>query len=316
MKRVDIIARRRRFVMAGYETLADVGFDGDWVTPLQMESNSETGPVLIALHWLDAASARKLENQAVLRERGYLPHIPFNLALSRALEQAGLTRRDVHLTQAFHLLPRNERSKYIPPQDIDDSFEEITRYEVEDRSVIALGGAAQGACRRARVPHIKCVHPSARGRNRQDKANELAAALVDALAQTGARSGTRKGRPTTKRRQSTDASMCPGNDCAPLPRSAIRGVEHQLDRPARRHRAAVDLRQHAVDRLEGAGHLQAGQLGHLRPRGPTPGQEYPGNRDPDLGPPNPREPRDTSPVPTDTYRDARKPSGPAPRLSE
>ena len=47
--------------------------------------------------------------------------------------------------------------------------------------------------------------------------------------------------------------MRPGNDCAPLLRSAIRGVEHQLDRLARRHGGAVDLRQHPVDRLEGAG---------------------------------------------------------------
>ena len=190
LKRVEIIARRRRFVIAGYETLADVGFDGDWVTPLQMTSNSETGPVLVALHWLDAASARKPEYQAVLREKGYLPDIPFNLVLSRALEQAGLTRQDVYLTQAFHLLSPTDRSKYIPRRDIDDSFREITRYEVENRSVIALGRAAQGACRRAGVAHIKCVHPSAR-RNKREKANELAAALVAALAQTGARSGAR-----------------------------------------------------------------------------------------------------------------------------
>ena len=57
--------------------------------------------------------------------------------------------------------------------------------------------------------------------------------------------------------------MWPGNDYAPLLRSAIRGVEHQLDRLARRHRGAVDLRQDPVDRLKGAGHLQVSQLGHL-----------------------------------------------------
>ena len=39
-----------------------------------------------------------------------------------------------------------------------------------------------------------------------------------------------------------------------------------------------------------------------RPRGPTPRQEHPENRDPpDLGPPNPREPRDASRFPTSTY---------------
>ena len=44
-------------------------------------------------------------------------------------------------------------------------------------------------------------------------------------------------------------------------------------------------------------------LGHLRPRGPTPGQEHPENRNPpDLGPPNPREPRDISHTQISTYR--------------
>ena len=37
------------------------------------------------------------------------------------------------------------------------------------------------------------------------------------------------------------------------------GVEHQLDRFARRHRPAVDRRQHVVDGFQGAGHLQVRQ---------------------------------------------------------
>ena len=161
MERIEIIDRRRHFAIPGYATLKDVGFDGDWVTPFQITSHSEKGPVLVALHWLDAPSARNPENQGVLRETGYLPHIRFNQVLSCALRQAGLTREDVYLTQAFHLLPC-ERSQYVPQPHIYDSFEEITRYEVENRSVIALGTVAQRACRRAGVPHIKCVHPSAR----------------------------------------------------------------------------------------------------------------------------------------------------------
>ena len=52
MKRSEIIARRREFVISGYKhkykTLSDVGFDGEWVTPYQMVSNSETGPVPVA----------------------------------------------------------------------------------------------------------------------------------------------------------------------------------------------------------------------------------------------------------------------------
>ena len=46
-------------------------------------------------------------------------------------------------------------------------------------------------------------------------------------------------------------------------------------------------RQHAVRQ-------RPAFLGHLRPRGPAPGQEHPENRDPpDLGTPNPRKPRAT-----------------------
>ena len=51
------------------------------------------------------------------------------------------------------------------------------------------------------------------------------------------------------------------------------------------------------------------------PRGPTPGQEHPENRDPpDPGAPDPREPRSTSRFPTGAYRETRDPRGPAPRL--
>ena len=52
------------------------------------------------------------------------------------------------------------------------------------------------------------------------------------------------------------------------------------------------------------------------PRGQPRDRNTPRIENPDLGHPNPREPRDISPVSTDTYCDTRKPSGPAPRLSE
>ena len=53
MKRKEIIARRREFKIPGYKTLAEVGFDGEWVTPIQKNSHSKTGPVLICKDWLD-----------------------------------------------------------------------------------------------------------------------------------------------------------------------------------------------------------------------------------------------------------------------
>ena len=55
MGREDIIARRRRLqvpdeIQDQWVTLADVGFDGEWVSPIQKMSNCMTGPVLVAKH--------------------------------------------------------------------------------------------------------------------------------------------------------------------------------------------------------------------------------------------------------------------------
>ena len=183
MKRKDVIALRREFEIPGYgyKTLAEVGFDGDWVTPYQKTSESTTGPVLVALHWLDAPSVD--EHRDVLKEKGYLPHILFNKVVDLALEKAKLTRSDIYLTQAFHLLPRG-RSDTIPRRHIDESFNRITRHEVDGRTVIALGRAAVGACRRAGVEPIECIHPSARGVTVESKAEVLTEALVAASAWT------------------------------------------------------------------------------------------------------------------------------------
>ena len=49
--------------------------------------------------------------------------MPFNKVLELALDLAGLTRADLYLTQAFHLLP-HERSESIPQRHIDASFAE------------------------------------------------------------------------------------------------------------------------------------------------------------------------------------------------
>ena len=89
----DIIARRRRLQVPDefheqWVTLADVGFDGEWVSPIQKISNSMTGPVLVAKHWFDAESVNL--NREVLERLGYLPGIPFNLALDRVLKSVGL----------------------------------------------------------------------------------------------------------------------------------------------------------------------------------------------------------------------------------
>lgn len=60
----EFIDRRRALAIEPYKSLAEVGFDGHWVTPYQITSKSSDGPVLVALHWLDEPS--------ILRERATL----------------------------------------------------------------------------------------------------------------------------------------------------------------------------------------------------------------------------------------------------
>ncbi|MCE2440872.1 MAG: hypothetical protein J4F39_15750 [Candidatus Latescibacteria bacterium] len=182
MKRSEIIARRRAFAIPGYKTLADVGFDGEWVTPYQMISKSKKGPVLVATNWLDWRSVYK--NHDELKERGYLPSMDFNVVMDLALERAGRTREEIYLSQAFHLLPQQRRQN-IPCRHVYESFDKITRHEAEGRTVIALGLVALDACLYFGVDAIKCIHPSANKKRYpiEWKAKELSNALLLAMAQ-------------------------------------------------------------------------------------------------------------------------------------
>lgn len=174
-----IVARRRAFRLPRYATLADVGLDGEYVSPLQIRANSPSGPVLLAYHWLDATTAR--DRAAFLREWGYLPEITFNKVVDAALGACSLTRANVYMTQAFHLLPAT-RSAAVPARDVDASFAAVTRYELEGRQVIALGTAAAQACKRGGVTPARTVmHPSARGLSVEAKANVLARAILDVV---------------------------------------------------------------------------------------------------------------------------------------
>jgi hypothetical protein len=170
----DWVARRRALALPGYETFADVGLDGDWTTPYHIASASLTGPVLLTYNYLDAPSARLY--QAELARAGYLAAMPFNRVLDRALSMAGLTRADLYVTHAFHMLPRT-RSEAVPARAIDVSFDAVGRYECADRAVIALGEAAARVCRRHGIDHIAVAHPSARGLSHLAKATSLADAL-------------------------------------------------------------------------------------------------------------------------------------------
>ena len=170
MTRERIIAHRRELQVPEqfqeeWVTLADVGFDGDWVSPIQKISNSITGPLLVAKHWLDAESVHR--DRHILEELGYLPTIAFNRALDRILEDVDLTRADIYITQACHFLPTQDRRKWVPRELMDLSINSVTRHEVKGRKIIALGDAAQAGLSRAGLEFLPCPHPSSSvtGRN-------------------------------------------------------------------------------------------------------------------------------------------------------
>jgi hypothetical protein len=171
----EIIERRRALKIEPYKSLADFGYDGPWVTPYQISSNSSNGPVLVALHWLDESSI--LTERATLQHLGYLPGIRFNVVIDDALESVRLARSDIYVTQTFHLIPRS-RSEQIAPSAIRRSFDEVTRFELQGRKVIALGATAAGECLRHNIKHIATCHPSRRGYTNERNAAEIAEAIA------------------------------------------------------------------------------------------------------------------------------------------
>jgi hypothetical protein len=174
----EIIARRRALVIEPYKSLAEIGFDGPWVTPYQIISKSPEGPVLVALHWLDESSI--LSERENLQHFGYLPNIRFNTVLDAALGYRGLSRSDIYVTQTFHLIP-GKRSERISQAAIRRSFAEVTRFELEGRKVIALGDIAARECARHGVEYMAVCHPSRRGSTNEENASEIA----DAIAELG-----------------------------------------------------------------------------------------------------------------------------------
>jgi hypothetical protein len=172
---MDIVEKRRSLAIPGYRTLAEVGFDGDWVSPYQISSRSADGPCLVAYNWLDAPSV--IANSGILHELGYLPKIPFNEVMRLALACAGLDKKSIYVTQAFHLLPMT-RSASISQRHVDQSFDAVTKYETIGRKVIALGEKAAIACRRHGVEFLPVCHPSSRRHGTyEDRARIIAAAL-------------------------------------------------------------------------------------------------------------------------------------------
>jgi hypothetical protein len=88
-----------------------------------------------------------------------------------------------------------KRSEQISKAAIRRSFDEVTRFELQGRKVIALGAVAAGECVRHNVEHIAVCHPSRRGYTNEKNAIEIAKA-IGALGFKGANKqiGTRDDR--------------------------------------------------------------------------------------------------------------------------
>jgi hypothetical protein len=171
----EIVDRRRALIIEPFKSLAEVGFDGPWVTPYQITSKSSEGPVLVALHWLDESSIQR--ERPTLQDLGYLPKIRFNAVIDAALARKGLSRSDIYVTQTFHLIPRT-RSERISQAAIRRSFDQVTRFELQGRKVVALGDIAAGECARHNIEHIAVCHPSRRGYTNEKNAVEIAEAIA------------------------------------------------------------------------------------------------------------------------------------------
>ncbi|WP_375259087.1 hypothetical protein [Citreimonas sp.] len=168
------IAARRAFSLPGYVTLAQAGFDGDYVSPIQIEAGNLTGPMLISKDWLDAPSARA--NRAELERRGTLPGIVYNRVIDRVLALLGLSRSDIYITPVFHLLvPR--RSSPIPAAHARACFDAVGRHELLGRRPVALGHDAARVLQHFAIPHVATIHPSRRGLGLEARAARIAHAM-------------------------------------------------------------------------------------------------------------------------------------------
>ncbi|MFW2588920.1 hypothetical protein [Sagittula sp. SSi028] len=171
---LDAIRRRRAFSRSGYKTLADEGFDGDYVSPIQMTSGNLTGPMLISKDWLDAPSVRA--NRETLTKTGYLPNTPYNRVIDKVLALVGLSRAEIYITPVFALLSHT-RSSVIPLSDRKASFDAVGQYELMGRRPVACGRDAAEVLRASGVDHIETIHPSARGLSFDARAARIAKAL-------------------------------------------------------------------------------------------------------------------------------------------
>jgi hypothetical protein len=97
--------------------------------------------------------------------------------IDAALTRQGLSRLDIYVTQTFHLVTR-KRSERISQAAIRRSFDEVTRFELQGRKVIALGEIAAGECARHHIEHLAVCHPSRRENSNEKNATEIPEAIA------------------------------------------------------------------------------------------------------------------------------------------
>ncbi|MEI9419322.1 hypothetical protein [Mesorhizobium sp. Cs1321R2N1] len=158
-------------------TLSEAGWDGNYVVPNQRVSRSLSGPVILLNNWfgwqeLDLLSPARM---TIVRKLGYLPDIPTNRWLDRALEIVGTTRQEIYITQVCVFLPPTTMGSSIVSEVYRTSIDRVLRHELGGRTPVALGGAAQKACRLSGIDYVGAQHPSYQGGER--RAREIATAI-------------------------------------------------------------------------------------------------------------------------------------------
>lgn len=171
------VAARRAFRLPGYPTLAEAGFDGDYVSPIQMTSGNLIGPLLMSKDWLDAPSAQK--HRLHLKATGYLPDNPFNQVIDRVVHLLKLARSDIYITPIFHLLTPH-RSSTIPVTHARASFAAVGRHELMGRRPVALGTDSARVLAHFGIDHVAAPHPSARIGSYDKRAQLIARAVAAA----------------------------------------------------------------------------------------------------------------------------------------
>lgn len=130
--------------------------------------------MLITKDWFDAPSA--IANKTTLKKLGFMPDIPFNRVIDLALGFVGLSRSNIYISPVFDLLTP-VRSHAIPIRDRCASFLAIGQFELMGRRPVAAGSDAASVLRKPGIPHLKTLHPSARGLTFEDRARRIADAL-------------------------------------------------------------------------------------------------------------------------------------------